>query len=146
MALIRTLRTALTIMLLTVLAPATALAQQISSADGTAIHGVVQGQLDAFRRDDSDKAFSFAAPGIQSMYGSPDTFLEAVRQGYRPVYRPRKVEFRELRVMDGAVVQQVYVVGPDNEPKLALYFMERQPDGSWRISGCVLLDFEGQSV
>jgi hypothetical protein len=80
------------------------------------------------------------------MYGSPDIFLEAVRQGYRPVYRPRQVEFRELRVMDGAVVQQVYVVGPDNEPKLALYFMEKQPDGSWRISGCVLLDFEGQSV
>jgi len=146
MALIRTLRTALTIMLLTALAPATVLAQQISSADGNAIHGVVQGQLDAFRRDDSDKAFSFAAPGIQSMYGSPDMFLEAVRQGYRPVHRPRKVEFRELRVMDGAVVQQVYVVGPDNEPKLALYFMEKQPDGSWRISGCVLLDFEGQSV
>ncbi len=126
--------------------PASALAQELSSSDGKAIHGVVQGQLDAFRRDDSSSAFGFAAPGIQSMYRSPDMFLEAVRQAYRPVYRPRQVEFRELRIMDGAVVQQVYVVGPDNEPKLALYFMEKQPDGSWKISGCVLLDFEGQSV
>jgi len=146
MALIRALRTALLVLVLTALASSMAVAQELSKADGNAIHGVVQGQLDAFRRDDSDKAFSFAAPGIQSMYGSPDMFLEAVRQGYRPVYRPRQVEFRELRIMDGAVVQQVYVVGPDNEPKLALYFMEKQPDGSWRISGCVLLDFEGQSV
>src|SRR6185369_1035867 len=107
MALTRVLRTALTTLLLTALAPLAAIAQDLSKADGSAIHGVVQGQLDAFRRDDSDKAFSFAAPGIQSMYGSPDMFLEAVRQAYRPVYRPRKVEFRELRIMDGAVVQQV---------------------------------------
>jgi hypothetical protein len=69
-----------------------------------------------------------------------------VRNNYQPVYRPRQFEFRELRTLDGTVVQQVYVVGPDNQPKLALYLMERQPDGSWRIAGCVLVDFEGQSV
>ena len=121
-------------------------AQQVNAGDSAAIHDVIQGQLDAFRRDDSQAAFGFAAPGIQSMFRSPEIFLEAVRQGYRPVYRPRQVEFRELKTIDGAIVQQVYVVGPDNEPKLALYIMEQQPDGSWRIAGCVLLDFEGQSA
>ena len=118
----------------------------VSATDGTAIHNVIQGQIDAFRRDDGQAAFGFAAPGIQSMFGSPEVFLEAVRQAYRPVYRPRKVEFRDLKSVDGAIVQQVYVVGPDNEPKLALYIKEQQPDGSWRIAGCVLLDFDGQSA
>lgn len=121
-------------------------AQSLSAEDGTAIRGVIAGQIDAFRHDDGTTAFGFAAPEIQHMYGSPELFLQAVRQAYQPVYRPRQVEFRDLKPMDGRIVQQVYVVGPDNQPKLALYFMERQADGSWRISGCVLLAFEGQSV
>jgi hypothetical protein len=151
MALTRSLRNAvLALSLLLALALAGAFdaarAQALSDADRNAIHGVIQSQLNAFRRDDSGTAFGFAAPAIQSMYGSPEMFLEAVRRAYRPVYRPRQVEFRDLKTIDGAIVQQVYVVGPDNEPKLALYIMERQPDGTWRISGCVLLDFEGQSV
>jgi hypothetical protein len=121
-------------------------AQQLSTDDGAAIRGVIQNQVEAFRRDDSGQAFGFAAPAIQSLFGSPENFLNAVRNNYQPVYRPRQFEFRELRTLDGTVVQQVYVVGPDNQPKLALYLMERQPDGSWRIAGCVLVDFEGQSV
>jgi ketosteroid isomerase-like protein len=149
MVLLRALRIAGTcfcLLLPTLFCRSDAGAQQAKADDSAAIHDVIQGQLDAFRRDDGEAAFGFAAPGIQSMFRSPETFLEAVRQGYRPVYRPRKVEFRELKSIDGAVVQQVYVVGPDNEPKLALYIMEQQPDGSWRIAGCVLLDFEGQSA
>jgi hypothetical protein len=32
----------------------------------------------------------------------------------------------------------VLLVGPDGKPVMALYAMERQPDGSWRIDGCML--------
>ena len=44
------------------------------------------------------------------------------------------------------MTQQVYVVGPDGVARLALYFMQQQSDGSWRVSGCVLLDFEGEQA
>ena len=30
------------------------------------------------------------------------------------------------------------LVGPDGVPIMAQYVMERQPDGSWRIDGCLL--------
>lgn len=121
-------------------------AQSLADDDGAAIMGTISRQIEAFRRDDGAAAFSLAAPAIQQMYGSPERFLEAVRQTYRPVYRPRQVEFRQLGLVNGAIVQRVYLVGPDDQPSLALYFMEKQSDGSWRISGCVLLAIDGRSV
>jgi hypothetical protein len=116
------------------------------AAEKPAIVAVIQGQLDAFRRDDADAAFGYASPMIQGMFGSPTTFIGMVRQGYPPVYRPRGVDFLDLAVVDGRLTQRVLLVGPDGAAVVALYFMERQPDGAWRIDGCVLLEAPGRSA
>jgi hypothetical protein len=60
-----------------------------------------------------------------------------VRSAYQAVYRPREVEFRDLVPVEGRWTQRVLVVGPDGVPVVAQYVMERQPDGTWRIDGCV---------
>jgi hypothetical protein len=36
----------------------------------------------------------------------------------------------------------VDLIGPDGEAATALYAMEQEPDGSWRIAGCMLLHSE----
>jgi hypothetical protein len=84
------------------------------------------------------QAFSYASPAIQSIFKDPETFMSMVRAGYQPVYRPREVEFRDLVPVEGRLTQRVLVVGPDGVPVVAQYVMQRQPDGSWRIDGCVL--------
>lgn len=114
-------------------------AQEVSAADRAAIQGVISGQLDAFRLDDGPGAFAFASPGIQSQFGSPERFLDMVRRAYPPVHRPRAVEFSELLQRDGGIVQQVELVGPDGATHLALYSMERDGAGNWRIAGCSLV-------
>jgi hypothetical protein len=111
---------------------------QAEDADKSAIVGVIQKQLDAFQGDRAAEAFGYASPDIQHLFGTPDNFLAMVRQGYPPVYRPRSVDFRELVTSEGRIVQKVLFVGPDGVPVIAEYFMERQPDGSWRIDGCRL--------
>jgi len=111
---------------------------QVSQSDQTAIRRVIEGQVEAFRRDDGDAAFGYASPSIQGMFGSAETFMDMVRQGYRPVYRPRVFEFREIVTLQGMVTQKVHVVGPDGRPVTAFYPMTQQPDGSWRIEGCTL--------
>lgn len=111
---------------------------QVSASDRTAIRDAIEGQVDAFRRDDGEAAFGYASPGIQGMFGSPAVFMDMVRQGYRPVYRPRAFEFREIVILQGMVTQKVHVVGPDGRPVTAFYPMAQQPDGSWRIEGCTL--------
>ena len=120
--------------------PPAALAAEAGTAgsEGAEIRRVIEGQLDAFRRDDGEGAFAFAAPSIRAMFGDAATFLGMVRTGYPPVYRPREVEFRSLGVEDGRLTQRVLLVGPDGVPVVARYYMEQQPDGSWRIGGCVL--------
>ena len=69
-----------------------------------------------------------------------------VRRSYAAVYRPRSVQFGALSTAQGEVVQQVDLIGPDGEAALALYSMQRQPDGTWLISGCVLTARPGESA
>jgi len=104
-----------------------------------AIRGVIEAQLGAFRRDDGAQAFSYAAPDIQAMFGTPENFMSMVRGAYMPVYRPRNVTFGELVDMEGQPTQLVHLIGPDGAAVTALYFMQQQPDGSWRIGGCMLV-------
>lgn len=112
--------------------------QETPPADGNAIVSVIQSQLDAFKGDRAVEAFGYASPGIQAMFGTPDRFMQMVRTGYGAVYRPREVQFLDLVVEGGELAQRVLFVGPDGVPVIAYYFMERQPDGSWRISGVTL--------
>lgn len=111
----------------------------VSGADRQSIEGVIARQLDAFRHDDAAGAYAFAAPSIQRMFPTPDIFMDMVRRGYAPVYRPSDVVFADLALRDGDLVQTVELTGPDGRPVTALYTMERQPDGSWRIAGCMLV-------
>jgi hypothetical protein len=111
----------------------------LPAAEQQAIQQVITDQIDAFRHDDDGRAFGDASPGIQFMFGSAGRFMDMVREGYQPVYHPRSMAFGDLLVVDGTLVQELAVIGPDGKPHLARYVMEHEPDGSWRIDGCVLV-------
>lgn len=111
----------------------------LPAADRSAIQGVITRQIDAFRHDDADAAFALASPGIQSQFGTPERFLDMVRRAYPAVHRPRVVEFTALRLSEGAVVQDVELVGPDGAFELARYTMERDSASVWRIAACTLV-------
>ena len=110
----------------------------VTAGDRSTIRAIIESQIAAFRRDDAAAAFSYASPTIQLKFGDAQTFLAMVKQGYTAVYRPREVNFGELVREGGQLIQRVYVIGPDGTLVLAHYMMSRQPDGTWRISGCVL--------
>jgi hypothetical protein len=65
--------------------------------------------------------------------------MAMVRGGYQPVYRPQSVEFLDARIVDGKTGQAVRFVGPDGQAVIAIYTMEQQPDGSWRIAAVQLI-------
>ena len=119
---------------------------QTSEADQAAIRQVIQSQMAAFQKDDGPTAYGYASPTIQQKFGNADIFMQMVKTGYPAVYRPREVEFRQLKVENGKLLQEVLVVGPDGKPMLAIYEMQRQPDGSWRINGCWLTSAPDQNV
>lgn len=113
--------------------------------DIAAAQKVISSQADALARDDAVTAYGFAAPGIQGMFTDPESFLNMVRNAYAPVYRHRSFEFTESNTSGGTIEQKVHIVDADGVPWDALYTLEPQPDGSLKISGCMLLKV-GQAV
>ena len=126
--------------------PNTASASDLEERDAAAIRLVIERQIEAFKKDDANAAYAFAAPEIKDLFPSPEAFIAMVRQGYPPVYRPRSYEFGELGWLDDQLIQPVSIVGPDGVLVTAAYTMERQSDGTWKISGCMILPASGKSI
>lgn len=120
--------------------PPAASAQAVSAADAAAVRKVIEAQLDAFRKDDAARAFSYATSGIRLTFGTAENFMEMVRTQYAVVYRPRTVAFdAPIRLDDDdELVQPVRMTDADGRAWVALYPMQRGPDGVWRTNGCQL--------
>lgn len=99
---------------------------------------VIRSQEEAFSRDDASAAYAFASPGIQARFHDPETFMSMVRNGYTPVYRHRSFDFGEAKTANGTIQQEVHIIDANGVAWEALYTLEPQPDGSLKISGCVL--------
>lgn len=94
---------------------------------------VIERQLEAFSRDAWAEAFTFAAPGIQDLFGTPERFGQMVRQGYPMVWRPADVEFLDLAPReDGGVVQRLRIVDEAGVEHYLLYGLAKTGD-AWRI-------------
>src|SRR6476619_4139500 len=88
-------------------------ADEVSSADRSQFQAIITGQIEAFRADDGDKAYGFAAPTIHQIFPTVDVFMAMVKQGYKPVYRPQTFSFGEAGTDPlGRPVQHVTIVGP----------------------------------
>ncbi len=122
------------------------LASPARAGDGAiTAQSVIRSQAEAFGRDDAATAYSYAAPAIHDMYPRADIFMEMVQRSFAPVYRHRSFEFGEARVEGGWIAQRVHIVDANGEAWEALYTLEAQPDGTFKITGCSLLK-AGQSV
>jgi len=107
--------------------------------DIAAAQNVIRSQEQAFSRDDPAAAYSHAAPAIQGIFPDAETFMAMVRRSYAPVYRHKSFEFGEARTADGKIAQRVHILDTDGVPWEALYTLKLQPDGSMKITGCMLL-------
>ncbi len=115
----------------------------VPAADAKAVQTVVAAQLAAFAQGDAVKAFSFASPEIRKAFSTPKRFMEMARIGYAPLFQPSTVTFFKPEPAGKAVLQRLQLAGPDGALWIALYSLQRQPDGQWRITGCTLAVSEG---
>ena len=113
--------------------------------DVATAQGVIRAQEQAFMRDDASAAYSHAAPAIKEIFPAPDIFMSMVQNGYAPVYRHKSFEFGESKVEGSSIAQRVHIVDANGEAWEALYTLEQQHDGSYKITGCTLLK-AGQAV
>jgi hypothetical protein len=122
------------------LAALLAFAPPASAADDVAAaQSVIRSQEQAFARDDATAAYSHAAPAIRKLFPQAEIFMLMVQNSYAPVYRHRSFEFGEARTEGSSVAQRVHIVDANGEAWEALYTLEQQGDGSFKITGCSLL-------
>ena len=119
-------------------------AADIGAAQAKQMRAVVQAQLAAFAADDARRAFSFAAPAIRKMFGTPENFIAMVRTSYPVVYRPASVSFLKPVVVDGRFVQAVQLTDAEGGVWLALYQLQRQKNGRWLVEGVHLVESDAR--
>ena len=119
-------------------------ADGISHVEKTEFQRIISAQIQAFRADDGNAAYGFAAPLVKQAFPSVDMFMGMVKQGYPQVYRPQSFAFVDAALDPvGRPTQKVSIVGPDGKSYLATYTMQKQEDGTWRIAGCTLSEIPG---
>lgn len=112
---------------------ATILLAMPAKANEDAIQSVISSQIAAFQADDFTKAFTFASPTIQQIFGSPEQFGTMVREGYPMVWRPSEVTFLSVETIDGLLWQTVMVRDQAGAVHLLDYQMVELEDG-WKIN------------
>jgi hypothetical protein len=122
--------------ILAALALATAAPAQDDGA--AAIQDTIQSQFEAFKADDFARAFTYASPTIQGIFGTAENFGRMVRNGYPMVWRPAEVRFLDLHPKNGGLWQKVMVTDQDGGVHILDYEMIATEDGV-RIGGVELL-------
>lgn len=125
----------------------TAYAEDVNANDKQAFQQVISGQLDAFKSENGPLAYSFAAPLVTKIFPTVDNFMAMVKQGYAPVYENDSYRFGELAIdRIGRPAQHVTLTTKDGRHYEAVYAMQKQADGTWKISGCTLVEIPGLDV
>ena len=109
------------------------------AAQQAEIEGTISSQIDAFRADDFDRAFTYASPLLQRLFQTPQNFERMVTQGYPMVWRPAQVDYLELQEYAGDWWQKVQIIDQKGARHLLLYRMQ-QTDAGWRIAGVQILE------
>ena len=103
------------------------------AAQNAEIEATIGAQMEAFKADDVDLAFSYASPTIRGIFRTPQNFGAMVRNGYPMVWRPSDVQFLELREIDGALWQTVQVTDAQGRVHYLGYQMIETESG-WKIN------------
>lgn len=113
-------------------------AATLPRAEWKAIEQVIEQQRSALLVGDGTKAMAFAKPALRGQFGTAENFLRMVRSSYAALLDARATRFLEGAVIEGSVIQPLRLILPDNTVLVAIYQMEKQQDGRWKIAGCVL--------
>ena len=109
-------------------------AAQPGVAESSDVTATIERQIEAFKADDFDQAFTFASPMIQHMFRTPERFGQMVRQGYPMVWRPAQVQYGDATTDSGVVRQTVLITDQQGVVHFFEYEMIRGASG-WVING-----------
>nr|WP_236600104.1 DUF4864 domain-containing protein [Ramlibacter alkalitolerans] len=106
---------------------------------------VVQQQLQALSHQNAGEAFALADTDLRTQFGTPEAFLETVRDQYPMLMHPASLLFLKPETDGSIAMQKVRLTDDEGSSWSLTYLLNRQHDNQWRISGCVVTP-EGRQV
>jgi hypothetical protein len=105
--------------------PATAAQRQAAAAS-------IRAQLEAFKRDDWEKAATYQSDGLRRMFGSTARFRSAIESNYPQFADYAAVQFDRARALGDRVEMSIRLTGRDGVKLRATYLLIKQR-GVYRI-------------
>lgn len=118
----------------------------VAEADLKAIQLVIDGQILAFKSDDHKAAYSFAAPNVKQAFPTVDIFINMVKSGYEPLYRPVSYFFGRSMLSEGEVYQELIISDTTRQLWQVIYTLSQQQDQSWKVSNVLMYPYQGTSA
>ena len=117
----------------------------ISESDKILIRELVEKQLEAFRENDYQTAFSLTSPMIQSKFTQED-FNHSLRSKYPGILESRSIMFRGFTLIKNFPALIAMIMDRQGNLMKVLFVVQHQQDYSWRIHGYNLVNINEKIV
>ncbi|MEM7757201.1 MAG: DUF4864 domain-containing protein [Cyanobacteria bacterium P01_A01_bin.40] len=110
----------------------------ISESDKAMIRQLIEKQLQAFKQNDEETAFSLTSPSIQRKFACQD-FMKMIKDKYNAIIEPRSIMFRGFTLINDFPALVSMIMDRDGSLAQGIFIVQHQQDYSWRIHGYELL-------
>ena len=108
------------------------------------VHYTISSQIDAFKKNDVNEAYTFAAPNIQAQFPNPDTFGLMVKNGYPIIWKPKSFKFVKFKDLGDKCIQRVLFQSYEGSLETYDYILEKN-NNLWRIAGVLTIKSAGET-
>ena len=102
------------------------------------VHHTISSQIDAFKKNDVEEAYTFAAPNIQAQFPNPETFGLMVRNGYPIIWKPKSFKFVKFKNLGDKCIQRVLFQSYNGSLETYDYILEKN-NKQWKIAGVMTI-------
>ena len=114
--------------------------ERLPAHEAEQVRKVILAQVQAMADNDAERMFETTTPRVRAAVGSSGRFLSMMLGAYPMVYQPSAMNFHPPHRKSDGAFQLVEIMDRDDHSWLAVFILERQPDASWRISGCAVTE------
>jgi len=108
------------------------------------VRNTISLQIEAFKENNIEKAYTFAAPNIQGQFPNPEVFGLMVRNGYPIIWRPRSFKFTKFQDLGNKFIQRILFQSYDGRLETYDYILEKYDD-LWKIAGVLTINLAGET-
>ena len=110
-----------------------------ASAVREEVHLTISSQIEAFKKNDVEEAYTFAAPNIQAQFPNPETFGLMVRNGYPTIWKPKSFKFAKFKDLGDKCIQRVLFQSYSGSLETYDYILEKN-NNLWKIAGVLTIN------